>query len=152
MELKHFSAGVFDEKQIKKLFTAKPEITYKKIFDNKKLVDTAGFVPLDVRIKKFLLAGEQYKLSAEMFDSDDWRYMFNNINDTALEVGDEVEEIQSKMQVVLARQHELLVKKGLIKTDEPDTHDKGEGAKSVAKSDADAGSVTGSDTSKTAKE
>ena len=114
-EIKKYNALVFSEKQIKEIYTNVPKITYKKIFDNKKLVDTAGFVPLDVRIKQFLLSGEQYKMSAEMFDSDDWRYMFNNINDTQLEVGDDLEEVRDKLSLVLQRQNELLVRNGLIK-------------------------------------
>lgn len=85
------------------------EPCYKKIFENKKLVDTAGFVPLDVRIKQFLISGEQAKFSAEMFDSDDWRYMFDNINENALELSDDVEDVHRKLAVVIQRQNELLL-------------------------------------------
>lgn len=144
-ELQLFSAPVFDAKRIKEIYTARKEMPYKKIFDNKKLVDTAGFVPLDVRIKQFLISGEQYKMSAEMFDSDDWRYMYNNINDTQLEVGDDLEEVRDKLQIVLQRQNELLIRKGLIKPKEADTPAGEATAKSEAKSKSDDKSVTASE-------
>lgn len=118
-ELKQFTAGVFAAADIKRLCSSKPEITYKKIFDNKKLVDTAGFVPLNVRIKQFLVSGEQSKISSEMFDSDDWRYMFNHINENQLEVGDDIEDVARKLMIVQMRQREILARKGLS-SDTPD--------------------------------
>lgn len=133
-ELKLYSSSVFGEKRVKENYTKRPELPYKKIFDNKKMVDTAGFVPLDVRIKQFLISGEQYKMSAEMFDSDDWRYMYNNINDTQLEVGDDLEEVRDKLQLVLERQKELLIRKGLIKPKETVQDSEEANTKSEAKS------------------
>lgn len=111
MELKHFTADVFGSETVKRLCTAVVKPSYKKIFDNDILVDTAGFVPLDVRIKQFLLAGEQAKISSEMFDSDDWRYMFEHVNDNTLEVGDDIEDVNRKLSVVLQRQKEILMRK-----------------------------------------
>lgn len=110
--IKRFESEKLADKDI---FLEGQDLNYKKIFENKKLVDTAGFVPLDVRIKQFLISGEQAKFSAEMFDSDDWRYMFNNINENALELSDDVEDVHRKLAVVIERQNELLIKKGLIK-------------------------------------
>lgn len=143
-EVRLFETEQLTKEQIKARFETVPEMPYKKIFDNKKLVDTAGFVPLDVRIKKFLLAGEQYNLQAEMFDSDDWRYMFDHINDTGLEVGDDIEDVNMKMKIVMQRQQELLLKKGLIKPKEADTPDRASDVKSEAKNKASDESVTAS--------
>lgn len=126
MNLKTFNADVFDEKTVNFLCTTKPEMSYKKIFDNKRLVDTAGFVPLNVRIKQFLLSGEQAKLSSEMFDSDDWRYMFEHVNDNSLEVGDDIEDVNRKLQIVIARQNELLARKAGSFSDVPDGTDENE--------------------------
>lgn len=114
MNLKTYKADVFDDKTVQALCTSVIEPTYKKIFDNKHLVDTAGFVPLNVRIKQFLLSGEQAKLNSEMFDSDDWRYMFDHINENTLEVGDDIEDVNRKLAAVVARKNELLVRKGII--------------------------------------
>lgn len=139
MNLKTFKADVFDEDTIKKLCTTKPEISYKKIFDNDILVDTAGFVPLDVRIKQFLVSGEQAKISAEMFDSDDWRYMYEHINENTLEVGDDIEDVSLKLANIVAKRNEILARKaGLNFSDTPDQAS----AEKQSDKQASAGSVT----------
>ena len=120
MNLKTFKADVFDDKTVNAICTSVIEPTYKKIFDNKHLVDTAGFVPLNVRIKQFLLSGEQAKLNSEMFYSDDWRYMFDHINENTLEVGDDIEDVNRKLAAVVARKNELLMRKGIIQPIAPD--------------------------------
>lgn len=144
MELQTYNADVFSSARVKELCTASAKPSYKAIFDNKKLVDTAGFVPLDVRIKQFILSGEQSKLSAEMFDSDDWRYMFNHVNGNSLEVGDDIEDVSRKLSVVMDRQRELLSRKASAEAQKADTHDEADAAKSEAKSEGSDGSVTAS--------
>lgn len=134
MELKTFEADVFSDERVREICTAKPVISYKKIFDNKKLVDTAGFVPLDVRIKQFILSGEQSKVSAEMFDSDDWRYMFNHVNGNSLEVGDDIEDVAVKLETVRMRQAEILSRKASSEAEEDNVRDQADDTKSVAKS------------------
>lgn len=42
------------------------------------LCQTAGYIPLDVRIKKYKMAGIVSQLSAEMFDSDDYKEIFSD--------------------------------------------------------------------------
>lgn len=135
MEVKFYNAEVFSEKQIKAICAASPVITYKGIFENKKLVDTAGFVPLQVRIKQFLVSGEQSKLSSEMFDSDDWRYMYEHINDNSLEVGDDIEDVSRKLSVVLARQREILARKQSGFEEDSDVPDRGAVNSEATKSD-----------------
>lgn len=142
MELKTYNADVFSKERIQELCTFVLKPGYKSIFENKKLVDTNGFVPLDVRIKQFILSGEQSKLSAEMFDSDDWRYMFNHVNGNSLEVGDDIEDVSRKLSVVMDRQRELLSRKASKEAQEADTHDRADDAKSEAKSKGSDGSVT----------
>lgn len=144
MELKRFSADVFSEKMVNELCTVVHKPTYKKIFDNDILVDTAGFVPLDVRIKQFLVAGEQAKISSEMFDSDDWRYMFEHINDNTLEVGDDIEDVNRKLAVVLDRQREILLRKSAIADQEAYTPDEASEKKRSDKKTSD-GSVNASE-------
>lgn len=130
----------------KDIFVEGKELNYKNIFANKKLVDTAGFVPLDVRIKQFLISGEQAKFSAEMFDSDDWRYMFNNINENALELSDDVEDVHRKLASVIQRQNELLLKKGLIKPVEAGAPTEEANSESETKAKSDDGSAAASKT------
>lgn len=113
--MKYYEGEGLTAEQQKKLFNNSITISkYKKIFDNKILVDTAGFVPLEVRIKQMLLSGEMAKINAEMYDSDDWRYMYDNVNQNALEVGDDVEDVASKLSLVLKRRNEILASKGIL--------------------------------------
>lgn len=147
MELKRFSADVFSDKMVKELCTTVVKPSYKKIFDNDILVDTAGFVPLDVRIKQFLLAGEQAKISSEMFDSDDWRYMFEHVNDNTLEVGDDIEDVNRKLAVVLDRQREILLRKSAVADEEAYTPDEASDKKRSENKASD-GSVNASDSQK----
>lgn len=111
---KTYKADSFSEEQVKKLYSvAEPLSKYRKIFDNKILVDTSGFVPLNVRIKQMLLSGEQAKINAEMFDSDDWRYMFDHVQGNSLEVGDDIEDVATKLSLIVQKRNELLQRKGL---------------------------------------
>lgn len=112
----YYTTEIFQKSDLEKITADVRFSHYPKIFDNKRLVDTAGFVPLTVRIKQMLLSGEQQKINSEMFDSDDWRYMFENVQDNALEVGDDVEDVALKLRNVVARRNELLAKKGLLST------------------------------------
>lgn len=136
MAVKIYKGIRYTDKELFELRTQEVVSPYKNIFDNKKLVDTAGFVPLNVRIKQFLLSGEQAKLSSEMFDSDDWRYMYENINDNSLEVGDDIEDVQSKLNRVIARQKEILLKKaGLSAHDQTSEEKRSEKQTSVESAD-----------------
>lgn len=143
MAVKIFKGIKYSDKEIYELRTKETVSPYKNIFDNKKLVDTAGFVPLNVRIKQFLLSGEQAKLSSEMFDSDDWRYMYENINDNSLEVGDDIEDVQTKLNRVIARQNEILLRKSgfstLDQTSEEERSGKQTSAESVEKPESPKG-------------
>ena len=57
--MQYYKGESLTAEQQKKLFNNAITISnYKKVFDNKVLVDTAGFVPLEVRIKQMLLSGE----------------------------------------------------------------------------------------------
>lgn len=127
--MKYYDGESLTAEQQKKLFNNSITISkYKKIFDNKILVDTAGFVPLEVRIKQMLLSGEMAKINSEMYDSDDWRYMYDNVNQNALEVGDDVEDVAAKLSLVLKRRNEILASKGVLsETTAPAQSDKDEG-------------------------
>lgn len=144
MDVKIYEAEQFSSARVKELCTQKENSSYKKIFENKLLVDTAGFTPLDVRIKQFILSGEQAKLSAEMFDSDDWRYMFSHVNGNSLEVGDDIEDVARKLDTVMQRQQEILSRKASQEAKEAYTHDEGDNAKSEAKSNNTDGSMKAS--------
>ena len=113
--MQYYKGESLTAEQQEKLFNNSITISnYKKVFDNKVLVDTAGFVPLEVRIKQMLLSGEMSKINSSMYDSDDWRYMYDNINQNALEVGDDIEDVASKLSLVMKRREEILQSKGLL--------------------------------------
>ncbi len=63
---------------------------------NKYITETAGFVPLDVKLKQFEIAGYKAQLSASEFNSSDLRdvYLNPNFNITP---EDDLEEIQDKL-------------------------------------------------------
>lgn len=142
--MRQYKSEEFTKEQLKDICAFEFKPTYHSVFDNKKLVDTAGFVPLQVRIKQFLISGEQAKLSSEMFDSDDWRYMYENVSDNTLEVGDDIEDVKDKLSVVLARQREILAKKVKL-SQEANTHDEASDKKSEAVKETSDGSVRASD-------
>lgn len=143
MSIKIFECELLSDEQLKGINSTVNKSNYKKIFDNKVLVDTAGFVPLDVRIKQFLLAGEQSKINSELFDSDDWRYMFEHVNGNSLEVGDDIEDVAMKLNAIRERQSQILSRKVAKQTEEY-TPDEGANTNSEAKSKSDAGSVNSS--------
>lgn len=121
MSVKTYKAETYTAEDFQKVNKTKSilDISQNDVFGNKIYVDTAGFVPLEVRIKKMILAGEQAKFSAEMFDSSDWEYMYSDVPSTSVSISDEVEELQTKLQMVQARQREILERKGYIKPVQP---------------------------------
>lgn len=93
----------------------KPEqIGFTDLGNNPKLVETAGFIPLPERIKQMVLSGEQLANARDVFDSSDYREMFADVGDNFLEYGDDIEEITLKYRAVLAKQKEILERKGYI--------------------------------------
>lgn len=61
-----------------------------------KLVETAGFTPLEVRFQRLIESGQQMRLRAEEFDSVDMRKIYLD-DEYRIEPDDELEDIYEKM-------------------------------------------------------
>lgn len=66
--------------------------------DNPVLVETAGFVPLEVKFKRFEEAGIRAQYSASEFDSDDLKQLYLN-PDFSISQYDDLETIQEKLML-----------------------------------------------------
>lgn len=65
---------------------------------NPYIVETAGFIPLDVQIQKFEQAGVRARFRSDMFDSSDYRDMYLNEN---LRINSSDDEIDIERKVKL---------------------------------------------------
>ncbi len=63
----------------------------------KEVVDTSGFEPLEVKIKKMLLAGQVASIRANLYDSYEIREMYDSIPDVVDDQYDDLEEVNSKI-------------------------------------------------------
>lgn len=65
--------------------------------DCKEIVDTSGFEPLEVKIKKMLLAGQVASIRANLYDSYEIREMYDSIPDVVDDQYDDLEEVNAKI-------------------------------------------------------
>lgn len=63
----------------------------------KEIVDTSGFEPLEVKIKKMLLAGQVASIRANLYDSYEIREMYDSIPDVVDDQYDDLEEVNAKI-------------------------------------------------------
>lgn len=74
-------------------------------------VDTAGFEPLDCKIKRFMLSGEIAQFSKSMFDSNDYKEMMSEIPDVVTDEFDDIEETKAKVKALVAKRNEIYARK-----------------------------------------
>lgn len=74
-------------------------------------VDTAGFEPLDCKIKRFMLSGEIAQFSKSMFDSNDYKEMMSAIPDVVTDEFDDIEETKAKVKALVAKRNEIYARK-----------------------------------------
>lgn len=77
----------------------------------KKITDTTGFEPLDVKIKRFMLSGEIARLHSSQFDSYDLREMFANVPEVEYDGDEDIEETRDKILTLMAKRREILSRK-----------------------------------------
>lgn len=77
----------------------------------KKITDTTGFEPLDVKIKRFMLSGEIARLHSSQFDSYDLREMFSNVPAVEYDGDEDIEETRDKILTLMAKRREILSRK-----------------------------------------
>lgn len=86
----------------------KPELV--KLENNSKIVETAGFVPLEVKFKQFEQNGLRAQFSTSEFTSNDYRDMYLSPNTEILPT-DDLEEIEEKLYLQEMKRREILEKK-----------------------------------------
>lgn len=74
-------------------------------------VDTAGFEPLDCKIKRFILSGQIAQFSKSMFDSNDYKEMMAAVPDVVTDEFDDIEETRDKVQQLVAKRNEIYARK-----------------------------------------
>lgn len=74
-------------------------------------VDTAGFEPLDCKIKRFMLSGEIAQFSKSMFDSNDYKEMMSAIPDVVTDEFDDIEETKAKVKALVSKRNEIYARK-----------------------------------------
>lgn len=77
----------------------------------KKITDTAGFEPLDVKLKRFMISGEVAQFHRSLFDSYDYREMFSAVPDFQFDEEDEIEETTAKVKAILEKRAEIIARK-----------------------------------------
>lgn len=80
------------------------------VLENKeKLVDTSGFVPLDVRFKKLDIATAQRKLALSQFDYRDFDELYDD--EIIFSKYDSLEELNDKLEKYTSRKKDLIARK-----------------------------------------
>lgn len=80
------------------------------VLDNKeKLVDTSGFVPLDVRFKKLDIATAQRKLALSQFDYRDFDELYDD--EVIFSKYDSLDELNEKLEKYTSRKKDLIARK-----------------------------------------
>lgn len=77
--------------------------------NKEKLVDTSGFVPLEIRMKKIDIATAQRKLELAAFDYHDTEELYND--DVIFSKYDSLEELQSKIDLYNDKKKKILASK-----------------------------------------
>ena len=63
----------------------------------KEIVDTSGFEPLEVKIKKMMLAGQVATIRSNLYDSYEIKEMYDSIPDVVDDQYDDLEEVNAKI-------------------------------------------------------
>lgn len=79
--------------------------------DNEKLVDTSGYVPLKIRLKKLDLAAAAAQLSRMQFDYHEYEELYDD--DVVFDKFDDADELKSKIDLFNSKRHELIEKKAI---------------------------------------
>lgn len=77
----------------------------------KKITDTAGFEPLECKIKRFILGGMVNRFTSKMFDSDDYQQMLESVPSIVSEMDDDLEDVAEKVRQVRKVQAAILASK-----------------------------------------
>lgn len=88
----------------------------KKSSKNPCIVDTAGFEPFDVKLKRLILNGMVNRLRQEQFDSSDYKMMLETIP-LKVNFDDDLIDVKAKMQKIQEIKNQILLSKQKAKVD-----------------------------------
>lgn len=89
--------------------TLKPSgVSFKNV---KEIVDTSGFEPLEVKIKKMMLAGQVASIRANLYDSYEIKEMYDSIPDVVDDQYDDLEEVNAKIARINEIRAEIYARK-----------------------------------------
>ncbi len=77
----------------------------------KEIVDTSGFEPLEVKIKRMLLAGQVATIRANLYDSYEIKEMYDSIPDVVDDQYDDLEEVNWKIARINEIRAEIYARK-----------------------------------------
>lgn len=77
--------------------------------DNPVIVETAGFVPLEVKLKRFEQAGQIMQFNTSEFTANDYRELYLN-PDFQIYPDDDLEDVEEKLAGLRAYQAEVMSK------------------------------------------
>lgn len=77
--------------------------------DNPVIVETAGFVPLDVKLKRFEQSGQLMQFQTSEFTANDYRELYMN-PDFDITPDDDYEDVQEKLEGLKQYQAEVIAK------------------------------------------
>lgn len=98
--------------------------------DNAYITETAGFIPLDVKFKRFEQAGIRAQFNANEFTSQDYRDMYLN-PDFSIDANDDLETAQMKLDAQMDYINQLKQSK----LGDSEALERSEKAEVIAKSD-----------------
>lgn len=110
-KIQHFSYGEMSESE-KKL----AESPWKDKEKNAYITETAGFVPLVVKFKRFIENGQIAQFRESDFTSSDWRELYATDPDLDISPSDEFDEVQEKLALREELRQQILARKA--KSDE----------------------------------
>lgn len=110
--------------------------------DNSYITETAGFIPLAVKFKRFLENGLVAQFKEDDFTSSDWRTLYADDPDIDISPDDEFDEVQAKLE--LREQKRLALLQAKVKELSTVRSAEGEAPKGVATTEAGAATVDNS--------
>lgn len=109
--IQHFSYGEMSDSE-KKL----AESPWNDKENNAYITETAGFVPLVVKFKRFIENGQVAQFQESDFTSSDWRELYATDPDLDISPDDEFDEVQKKLALRNELRQQILARKA--KSDE----------------------------------
>lgn len=76
---------------------------------NEVIVERTGYIPLNVRLKQFTIAGVHLQLQAKQFDFNDYKEIYHDME--VISPNDDIEETQAKLDRYYSALQEVQIRK-----------------------------------------